>query len=287
LRTAILGAAGQLGSDLVRLLGEEALPLGRGDADLTNADSLRQALQLRRPQLVINCAAFNFVDRAEREPDAAFAVNASAVHHLARVCRELDVPLLHVSTDYVFGRDAERCTPYRETELPAPTCVYGTSKLAGEYLAQLWEKHFVVRTCGLFGLAGRTSRKGNFVEMILRQVAEGKPLKVVDDQRCTPTSSADLAVALVALAKTNKYGLFHLTNAGDCSWLEFAHTLLDLAGIQQPIQPVTTASFGSPARRPAYSVMANDAAIAAGVTPMRHWREALADYLHQRSRSSA
>ena len=137
----------------------------------------------------------------------------------------------------------------------------------------------------LYGLAGRTSKKGNFVEMILRQVAENKPLRVVDDQRCTPTASADLAAAILPLVATGRYGLYHVTNAGDCTWYEFAKAILEFSGIDRPIEPVSTAFFKSAALRPGYSVLSNAKLAATGVTPLRPWREALVDYLSKRSGS--
>jgi dTDP-4-dehydrorhamnose reductase len=282
MRYAVLGAHGQLGRDLCQRWGNDALPLGRAEADLTRSDSLRAAMAEFRPDVVVNCAAFNFVDRAEREPEAAFAVNALGVHHLARICVEFDAVLVHFSADYVFGRDTARIVPYSESDRPAPTCVYGASKLAGEYLAQNCPKHFIVRTCGLYGLAGITSQKGNFIEMILKQIAQDKPLRVVDDQRCTPTFSADLAHAVVRLLATRQYGLYHATNAGDCSWLEFARAILDVRGDHRIIQPVRTAEFGSPARRPCYSVLACDKYQSLGLPPLRPWKDALTEYLCQR-----
>ena len=285
MRIAVLGAAGQLGSDLVRILGDQAIPLGRDAVDLTRPDMIRTGLASARPDMVINCAAFNFVDQAEREPSEAFAVNSKGVKHVAETCRELNATLVHISTDYVFGQDSGRTTPYTEENSPGTTCVYGLSKLIGEAQTRFAPKHFVVRTCGLFGLAGRTTKKGNFVEMILRQLAENKPLRVVDDQRCTPTSTADLAAAILPLVATGKFGLYHITNAGDCTCFEFAPAILELSGIDRPIEPVTTAFFKSAARRPGYSVLSNAKLAAAGVTPLRPWREALADYLSKRSSS--
>lgn len=279
---AVLGAGGQLGRDLCRLWQGDAAALGRAEADLTNPASVHAALAALRPRVVVNCAAFNFVDRAEREPEAAFAINALAVHHLGRICRELDATLVTFSTDYVFGADVLRNNPYTENDVPGPTCVYGASKLAGETLAALCPKHFIIRTCGLYGLAGLASQKSNFIEMILRQIAQDKPLRVVYDQRCTPTFTPDLAAAIEPLVASGRYGLYQLTNAGDCSWLEFAQAILDLRGDTRPITPVRTEEFGSPARRPGYSVLSSAKAIGVGVPPLRPWREALASYLSQR-----
>jgi len=283
MRYAVLGAQGQLGRDLCQLWGESATGLGRADADLARPETLRAALGRIRPDVVVNCAAFNFVDRAEREPEAAFAINALAAHHAALACAEIGAVFVHFSTDYVFGRDTERQTPYRETDAPAPTCVYGVSKLAGESLAQIYPKHFVIRTCGLYGLAGLTSQKSNFIEMILRQIAQNKPLRVVYDQRCTPTFSTDLAQVIAPLVATGEFGLYHATNAGDCSWLEFAEAILNIRGDPRPIQPVRTEEFGSPARRPSYSVLACDKVRSLGLSPLRSWKHALADYLSQRN----
>ena len=140
------------------------------------------------PDVVVNCAAYNFVDKAESEPDAAFAVNAWGVRDLARVCRDLDCVLVHFSTDYVFGLDSGRARPYAETDAPGPVSVYGLSKLAGEYLVRaLCPRHFVIRTCGLYGVWGSGGKGGNFVETMLRVAGQGKPLRVVDDQICTPS----------------------------------------------------------------------------------------------------
>lgn len=283
MRYAVLGSQGQLGRDLCRLWGDSATALSRADADLARPESLRAALSRIRPDAVVNCAAFNFVDRAEREPEVAFASNALGVHHVALACAEIGAVFVHFSTDYVFGRDTERQTPYRETDAPGPTCVYGASKLAGESLAQIYPKHFVIRTCGLYGLAGLTSQKSNFIEMILRQIAQDKPLRVVYDQRCTPTFSTDLAHSIAPLIDTGKFGLYHATNAGDCSWLEFAQAILDIRRDSRPIQPVRTEEFGSPARRPSYSVLACPKIETLGLAPLRPWKLALADYLSQRS----
>jgi len=283
MRYAVLGAHGQLGRDLCRLWGDSATALGHGQIDLTRPETLRAALGPLRPDVVVNCAAFNFVDRAEREPEAAFAVNALGAQHAARACADIGAVFVHFSTDYVFGRDIDRTSPYSEADLPGPTCVYGVSKLAGESLAQIYPRHFVVRTCGLYGLAGLTSQKSNFIEMILRQIAQDKPLRVVYDQRCTPTFSVDLAQLIAPLVATGKFGLYHATNAGDCSWLEFAQAILDIRGERRPIQPVRTEEFGSPARRPGYSVLSCDKIQRSGLLPLRPWQSALADYLAQRS----
>jgi dTDP-4-dehydrorhamnose reductase len=285
MRTVVLGAPGQLGRDLAPRLAGEVVPLGRADVDLTDTNALRGPITALRPDVVINCAAYNFVDRAEAEPSAALAVNAWAVRELAAVCRDLDATLVHFSTDYVFGLDAARTAPLTEGDPPGPVSVYGLSKLAGEYLVRATcPKHFVVRTCGLYGVWGTGGKGGNFVETMLRLAAQAKPLRVVNDQRCTPSFTADVAAATAALLPTGAFGLYHVTSAGDCTWYEFAREIFRAAGVRADLTPITSAEFGAPARRPAYSVLSNEKLRAVGVTPPRTWTEAIAAYLEDRAR---
>ena len=284
MKTAVLGALGQLGRDLCPRLPGEVIPLTRADADLTDPAGLRDKLTALRPNVVVNCAAYNFVDKAETEPEAAFAVNAWAVRNLAQICRDLGCVLVHFSTDYVFGLDETRSQPWKETDAPGPVSVYGLSKLAGEYLVRsTCPKHFVIRTCGLYGVWGTGGKGGNFVETMLRVAGQGKPLRVVHDQRCTPSFTADVAAATVALLSTGAYGLYHITNAGDCSWFEFAREIFRQAGVSADLSPITSAQFGAPARRPAHSVLGTAKLREAGVPVPRPWQEALGEYLRERS----
>jgi dTDP-4-dehydrorhamnose reductase len=285
-KVAIVGAAGQLGQELVRRLPPEmVLGWSRCDCDLTRTDTLRSALAAARPGLVINCAAYNLVDQAEAEPAAAFAVNAFGVKALAEACRDLDIVLVHFSTDYVFGLEGFRPEPYTESAPPGPISIYGLSKLAGEYLVRaLCPRHFVIRTCGLYGRHGIGGKGTNFVETMLRLAREGKPLRVVDDQVLTPTSAADLADATLRLLDTGVFGLYHLTNQGQTTWFEFAQTIFELAGVSADLTPITTAEYPRPARRPAYSVLGTEHL---HVPRLRPWREALAAYLADRARASA
>jgi dTDP-4-dehydrorhamnose reductase len=284
-RYAVLGAAGQLGRDLCPRLPGEVVSLGRDRADLTRPEALRGALDEVAPDVVVNCAAYNFVDRAESEPPAAFAVNAWGVRDLALWCRERGQLLVHFSSDYVFGLDGTRRTPWSEADAPGPVSVYGLSKLAGEYVVRsTCPAHLVVRTCGLYGVWGSGGKGGNFVETMLRLAAAGKPLRVVADQVCAPSYTADVADATVALLAAGCRGLFHVTNAGACSWHEFARAIFDLAGVAADLAAITSQEFGAPARRPAYSVLAPLALTAAGLMPLRPWREALAAYLGERGK---
>ena len=285
MRTVVLGAPGQLGRDLCPRLTGEVIPLARADADLTDFEGVRAKLAHLQPDVVVNCAAYNLVDKAESEPDVAFAVNAWGVRNLALVCRDLDASLVHFSTDYVFGLDRDRAKPLSEDDLPGPLSVYGLSKLAGEYVVRaLCRKHFVIRTCGLFGVWGSGGKGGNFVETMLRLAGQGRPIRVVHDQRCTPSSTVDVATAVAALLATGKFGLYHITNSGDCSWYDFAAEIFRAAGIDADLKPVAAVDFGAAATRPPYSVLSNEKLRSLGISPPESWQDALAEYLRERTR---
>jgi len=284
MRIALIGASGQLGSDLQSRLADDVIPLSHTDIEITDVTCVRRQLDRVAPDMVLNAAAYNFVDRAEDEPAAAYAVNALGPRNLSLFCCERGIPVLHVSSDFVFGLDAGRSIPYREDDFPGPISAYGVSKLAGEYYVRsLCRQHFVVRTCGLYGRTGtQEGGKGNFVETMLRLGKEGRELKVVDDQRCTPTSATDLATAIVTLIRTDAYGLYHATSTGDVTWYQFAKELFRLARLDVSIAAITSQEFGAQARRPAYSVLdTHKLTDTIGVT-LPHWQEALAQYVAAR-----
>jgi len=285
---AVLGAAGQLGRDLCPRLAGEVVALTRERADLTRPETVRAALGEIRPGVVVNCAAYNFVDRAESEPEAAFAVNAWGVRQLAPVCRDLGCLLVHFSSDYVFGLDETRSMPYREDDAPGQVNVYGLSKLAGEYLVRsLCPRHLVVRTCGLYGVHGSGGKGTNFVETMLRLAGQGKPLRVVVDQVLTPSYTVDVAAAVVELLRAGQTGLYHLTNTGSCSWHDFAAAIFALSGLRPDLTPTTSAAYGAPARRPAYSALSTEKYHQLRLPPLRPWQEALAAYLQERTKAAA
>lgn len=288
-RHVVLGANGQLGRDLCPRLSGEIVAPTRQQADLTRPDQLAEWLAQIRPDTVINCAAYNWVDRAEQEPEAAFATNTWGVRALADACRKLDCLLVHFSTDYVFGLDSARRQPWVETDLPGPVSVYGLSKLCGEYVVRtLCPRHLIVRTCGLYGIWGSGGKGTNFVETMLRLAGQGKALRVVDDQECTPSYTVDLADSTVGLITTGATGLFHITNSESCSWYTFAQAIFEQAGITANLTATTAAAYGAPARRPTYSVLGNDKLRTLGLQPLRSWREALTAYLRERqSRASS
>jgi dTDP-4-dehydrorhamnose reductase len=277
----VIGSAGQLGRDLCPRLPGDVIAWTRTQADLTKPDELRAHLAAERPDFVVNCAAYNHVDRTESEPDVAFAVNAWSVRTLAEACRDLDCTLVHFSTDYVFGLDTTRQTPYGENDAPGPVNLYGLSKLTGEYLVRsICPRHFVIRTCGLYGVWGSGGKGGNFVETMLRTAGQGKPLRVVADQTCTPSYTVDVAAATAKLISTARYGLYHLVNAGCCTWYSFAQAIFALSGVRADLSPISSQDYGAPARRPTYSVLAP----AAVTLSPRPWQEALGAYLQERQR---
>jgi dTDP-4-dehydrorhamnose reductase len=286
-RYVVIGATGQLGTDLVRTFGGsgQLTPLSTRDVDIRDAAATRSILEALRPTWVLNTAAYNLVDRAEEDGRSAFALNTEAVGSLADICQRIGARLVHFSTDYVF--DGAKRTPYLETDPPRPLSVYGESKLAGERLAlEHCERAVVFRVCGLFGLAGSLGKgKGNFVETMLRLAREGRPLRVVSDQVLCPSYTLDLARKVWAVLPRAAHPVYHLTNAGQTSWYDFARRSLELAGVTADLTAVTAAEYGAKARRPPYSVLAHANLAALGEDDLRPWGEALVAYVAERSSS--
>lgn len=287
-RVVLIGANGQLGSEIRAAAADRAtldlVPLTHVEIEVCDLLQARETLTRLEPDVVINTAAFHRVDDCENEVARTFAVNATAVRHLAEVCRDLDALLVHLSTDYVFGGDTSRRRPYTESAPPAPLNAYGVSKLAGELLlAQCWERHLIIRTSGLYGVAGASGKGGNFVELMLRLAREGKPIRVVDDQRLSPTPAADCATTLLDLVEAGCVGLYHVATQGDCSWFEFAQAIFEHEGLSPHLEPTTTAAFGARACRPAYSALASERLTSSEGSPSLHWQEALEDYFERRT----
>ena len=284
MRIAVVGAAGQLGRELCRLLPPaDTIPLTRSDADLHDTAAVCTRLAAVRPDVVVNCAADNRVDAAEADARDAVAVNALGVAALARHCRDHGALLVHVSTDYVFDGRATR--PYTEDDPVGPLGAYARTKLAGELFAQaLVPRHAILRVAGLYAEGGSRGKGGNFVDKVLAQARVGKPLRIVADQITAPTWARDVAEAMVRLvprlaAGSAPTGVYHVTNAGACSWYEFAQAALEVARVPAEITPIDTAELAAPAPRPAYSVLANARLSAIGEPPLRSWHDALAAYL--------
>ena len=283
MKVLVTGATGQLGTEIVHALaGEHVHAFGRLELDLCDFVYSRSRISGLRPDVVVNAAAFTRVDDCETEPERAFWVNTYAVRNLAQVCADIGCVLVHVSTDYVF--DGMKTTPYTEDDLPNPLSAYGTSKLAGEYFVRnLVPRHYVIRTSGLYGKAGAASRRGNFVETMLRLADEHQPIRVVEEQVLTPSSARDVARKIVDILRTDRFGLYHVTIAGQCSWLDFARAIFALAGVTPRLEPATATSAAR-ARRPRYSVLAHARLAAMGADDLPSWREALAAYLRERGR---
>jgi dTDP-4-dehydrorhamnose reductase len=264
----ITGAGGMLGSDLAARL-DGAVALTRSDLDLCDPAAVREALERHRPATVVNCASWTAVDAAETDEDAALAVNGTAVQDLAGACSETGATLVQISTDYVF--DGLGVSPYAEDAPTSPVNAYGRTKLAGEHAAAK-TGGYIVRTAWLYGAHGP-----NFVRTMARLAAERDTVGVVDDQFGQPTWTGDLADRIIALVESGApYGIYHGTSAGRTTWYGLAREIFTLLGLDPDrVRPVTSAEFPRPAPRPAYSVLGHEAWTAAGLSPMRGWRDAL------------
>jgi dTDP-4-dehydrorhamnose reductase len=272
----VAGAEGQLGRDLVKALGADLVfAAGREALDITDAAAVDAALRQAEPDVVFNAAAYNKVDAAETEPERALAVNAVGPSVLARAARARAALVVHFSTDYVF--DGRGTRPYREDDCPRPLGAYVASKLAGEHLvAAAGGSSLILRTSAVYGLGGNKQKGGSFVERIVAKARAGERLRVVSDQVFSPTYSADLAAAAIALARSGARGLFHVSGGDSCSWHAFAVEALRAVGLGTPVEAIRASDLNLAAGRPAYSVLDNSRLVQAGVAPLRPWSEALA-----------
>ena len=274
MKILITGAYGMLGSDLWEVLkNHELIVTGSKDLDITNEENVIDFIDENSPEVVINAAAYTAVDDCETNYDEAYAVNAIGPKNLAIACKKQDVPLVHISTDYVF--DGSKRTPLLENDALGPQSAYGKTKLEGEkFIQEYTDKYFILRTAWLYGIHGN-----NFVQTMLSLAENHDEITVVDDQIGSPTYSLDLAVSIANLLNSDKYGIYHLTNEGECSWYEFSKRIFELSDVDVKVLPVTTEEFPRPAPRPHYSVLSNQKWIKAGFPPMRKYEEALSDYL--------
>jgi dTDP-4-dehydrorhamnose reductase len=283
MKIAIIGADGQLGTDLCKVIPpKEQIPLTVDDIDITNRAQVRAVLKKNAPDVVVNTAAYHDVDRCEDHAEPAFAVNTYGAKHLAEACREIGAVLVHISTDYVF--DGEKGKPYVETDTPDPQSIYAISKYAGEQCVKyILDKHFVIRTTGLYGVAGCLGKGGtNFVEGMIRRSMSQPELKVVTDETLSPTYTLDLAKKINELVRTEHYGLYHITNGGGCSWYDFAVKIFELMGKKVKINKTTAAEFKAKAKRPKYSVLENGRLKKLKMDDLRPWEEALKAYLGEK-----
>jgi dTDP-4-dehydrorhamnose reductase len=284
----ILGSGGQLGMELVKEFqsrGDRVHPFERNHLDITNASSVEAKLTALSPDLVVNSAAYNMVDIAEREPLAAFQVNALAVRNLAVACRQLDAVLVHFSTDYVFDGTASR--PYVETDPTHPLGAYAVSKLAGEIYAQAYlEAPLIIRTSGVFGPGGLRTARGNFVELMLRLAAKPDPIRVVEDHAASPTYAPALAARTAALVAAGARGIFHAGGGTAISWFDYAKMIFEEAGLKPALQATSEREYRTAARRPKYSALSNAKMESAGAPAMPPLREAVQAYMQARGSMS-
>lgn len=277
----IFGAGGQLGTELKRelsLRGYQVHTFERTQIDITNQATVEECISRIDPGLVFNSAAYNQVDVAEKEPQAAFLVNALAVRNIALACRQADARLIHYSTDYVFDGTGSR--PYVETDATHPLGAYGVSKLGGELYAQAYlDAPLIVRTCGVYGPGGVKTARGNFVETMLRLARSGNPIQVVEDFVASPTYAPALAARTCDLVERGCSGVFHVGGGTAISWFDFAKAIFKAAGVEPKLQASNERSYRTPARRPKYSVLSNAKMEAAGVALMPSIEEAVAEYM--------
>ncbi len=288
-KVMIFGGGGQLGVELCREFERREWTVQRLDRqslDVADAGGIEQVIGQADPQVVINAAAYNQVDIAEKEPLAAYQVNALAVRNLAMACRQADALFVHYSTDYVF--DGAKGTPYVEADPPHPLGAYGVSKLAGELYAQAYlEDPLIFRTSGVFGPGGLFTPRGNFIELMLRMAKNNSPIRVVADHVASPTYAPAMAVRTADSVEKNLRGLFHMGGGEPISWYEYAKLIFELAGVSPSLQPTDEREYRTAARRPKFSALANGKLEAAGVSPMPPLRDAVRDYLQAREQATA
>ena len=290
MRVAVVGSAGQLGTDLIRTLSKAGVydvdALTHRELDCTDWASIERALIPASPDIVVNCAAFVRVDDAEDKPEEAFRVNSLGALGVARACARMNALCVYISTDYVF--DGTKKMPYTEDDPPQPINIYGVSKLAGEQLVQqACSRWLIVRMASLFGQAGSSGKGGNFVETILAKAKRAEPLKLVDDIRMSPTYTHDAAGALEQLLRQRAVGLFHVSNSGSCTWYEFASAALEIMGLKTPVEAVPSTGFPMKARRPPDSSLASAKLDCSFTECLRPWKQALAAYLVEKGHLSS
>jgi dTDP-4-dehydrorhamnose reductase len=288
-RVAIFGSGGQLGVELAAEFaarGFEVQGFERASVDITNPAQVERTLAQFDPAVVVNSAAYNQVDVAEKEPQAAYLVNALAVRNLAMACRQCDARLVHFSTDYVFDGLAGRA--YTEQDEPHPMGAYGVSKLAGEFYARAYLDHpLIIRTSGVYGPGGLATARGNFVELMLRLAAQGQTIRMVEDHVASPTYAPALASRVADLVEKKAAGLLHAGGGTPISWFDWATKIFAAAGLNPPLKPTNEREFRTAARRPRYSALSNAKMESLGIAPMPRLEDAIREYLKVRSARAA
>lgn len=290
MKILITGSNGQLGSQIINILKKGTSELGTiqgkyknadiigtntKNLDITNLESVKRYINGVGPNIVINSAAYTNVDGCESNQDLAFRVNSLGARNLAIACEQVDAKLIHISTDYVF--EGNETTPYREYDITNPVSVYGKTKLLGEnYVREFCSKYFIVRTAWLYGYNGN-----NFVKTIIKAAKERGRLEVVNDQRGNPTNAEDLTYHILKLVLTDGYGIYHCTGTGECTWYDFAKTIVEYANIDCVVAPITSDKINRAAKRPAFSSLDNMMLRYTIGDEMREWKQALKAFISE------
>jgi dTDP-4-dehydrorhamnose reductase len=287
MRVAVIGATGQLGTDVADEFvrnGDEVSRLAHADIEISSLETVRSALDNLQPELIVNTAAMHNVEKCEQEPALAYAVNAIGARNLAATARELEAMLIHVSTDYVF--DGSKGKPYLETDPTVPLNVYGNTKVAGElFIRATTDRYFILRTSALYGRSPCRAKAGrNFVELMLKLAGERDQISVVTDEVVSPTYTIDLAKQIVVLSGTSQFGLYHATAEGSCTWHEFARMIFELTNSKVNLRVAAPNEFPVKVRRPKYSVLDNHRLKTLGVNSFRSWEHGLKSYLESTHR---
>ena len=278
MKVLVTGANGQLGYDVVKELQKqniECYGATRKDFDIVDFEATENFIINYMPDVVIHCAAYTAVDKAEDEQGLCYLVNASATENIADICKKINSKMLYISTDYVF--DGTKDGFYEVDDKPNPINVYGKTKLFGEQAVQkILDKYFIVRISWVFGEHGN-----NFVKTMLRLGRKHKEINVVADQYGSPTYTADLAPLLVEIIQTDKYGIYHATNEGVCTWAEFAEEIYKIAGMDVKVNYITTAEYPTRAKRPMNSRLSKNSLVINGFYVLKNWQNALKNYLQK------
>jgi dTDP-4-dehydrorhamnose reductase len=290
MRVAVIGANGQLGSDVCLAFqrnGDEVAVLTHSDLELSSAPSVDAALTATGAEFVVNAAAMHHVEKCQSDCGSALQINAIGAKNVAEWARRGDVPVVYISTDYVF--DGKKSSPYLETDAANPLNAYGISKLAGEHFtATTAEKHFIVRVSAIYGHHPCRAKGGlNFVELMLKLARERDEVRVVSEEFVSPTPTVQIAEQVVVLSRSDRYGLYHATAEGSCSWYEFAREIFDATGTRVRVAKASASEFPAKVARPSYSVLENGALKSAQMNVYTHWREGLHNYLADRVREPA
>ncbi len=282
MKTVIIGSNGQLGSDLQQVFNGESLTgLLHNDIEISDEKSVNDIILSLKPDFLINTAAFHRTELCEREPQQSYAVNTIAPLYLARACETIGATFIHISTDYVF--DGAKKKPYVETDKVSPLNVYGNSKAAGEWnVINNCEKHYVIRTSGLYGAVPCRAKGDNFVTKMLKLARERGKISVVTDEILTPTWTYSLAKQIYEICKSDHvpYGIIHATDEGECSWYEFAKEIFELSGVRVELNEAKVTDFPMTVKRPTYSVLENQILKEVSLNKMIHWTVSLKKYLH-------